>query len=76
MYEKETLAMREQKKQCKRAVGLAIHKKGRPSKDCIVTEEDKVSKLRYEIAHKDARIKQLELENKLMRNFPSLTERR
>ena len=64
------------KKQRKIEAGIAIHKKGRPSKDRIVTEEMKSAELRYIIARKDAKIKQLEMENELMRDFLSLTERK
>ena len=64
------------KKQKKIALGIAIKKKGRPAKDSIVTEEDKLADLRYKLARKDAKIKQLEMENELMRDFLSLTERK
>ena len=64
------------RKQKKIALGIAIKKKGRPSKDSVVTEEDKLADLRYKLARKDARIKQLEMENELMRDFLSLTERK
>ena len=37
-------------KQRKIAAGLAIKKKGRPAKDSVVTEEDKVANLRYKLA--------------------------
>ena len=63
-------------KQRKIAAGVAIKKKGRPAKDSVVTEEDKLADLRYKIARKDARIKQLEMENELMQDFLSLTERK
>lgn len=63
-------------KQRKIAAGIAIRKKGRPSKDTVVTEEDKLADLRYKLARKEARIKQLEMENELMRDFLSLTERK
>ena len=63
-------------KQRKIAAGIAIRKKGRPSKDTVVTEEDKLADLRYKLARKDARIKQLEKENELMRDFLSHTERK
>lgn len=56
--------------------GIALKKKGRPGKDSIVTEEDKLADLRYKLARKDAKIKQLEMENELMRDFLSLTERK
>ena len=64
------------KKQNKIALGIAIKKKGRPAKDSVVTEEDKLADLRYKLARKDAKIKQLEMENELMRDFLSLTERK
>ena len=64
------------RKQKKIALGIAIKKKGRPAKNSIVTEEDKLADLRYKLARKDARIKQLEMENELMRDFLSLTERK
>ena len=64
------------KRQRKIFAGIAIKKKGRPAKDSIVTEEDKLSDLRYKLARKDAKIKQLEMENELMRDFLSLTERK
>ena len=63
-------------RQRKLAAGIAIRKKGRPSKDCVVTEEDKFADLRYKLARKDARIKQLEMENELMRDILSLTGRK
>ena len=63
-------------KQRKIAAGIAIRKKGRPAKDSVVTEEDKIAVLRYKLDRKDARIKQLEMENELMRDFLSLIERK
>ena len=63
-------------KQRKIAAGIAIRKKGRASKDTVVTEEDKLADLRYKLARKEARIKQLEMENELMRDFLSLTGRK
>ena len=63
-------------KQRKIAAGIAIMKKGRPSKDTIVIEENKLADLRYKLARKEARIKQLEMENELMRDFLSLTGRK
>ena len=67
---------RHNRKQRKLEAGISIHKKGRPAKDSVVTEEMKSSELRYIIARKDAKIKQLEMENELMRDFLSLTERK
>lgn len=62
--------------QCKPAAGIALKKKSRPAKDSVVTEEDKLADLRYKLARKEARIKQLEMENELMRDFLSLTEKK
>lgn len=72
----ENFITRYNRHQAQIAVGIAIKKKGRPAKDCIVTENDKLSDLRYTLARKDVRIKQLEMENELMRDFLSLTERK
>jgi DNA-binding CsgD family transcriptional regulator len=62
--------------QRKLAAGIALKRKGRPPKDYVVTEQDKVTELRYILARKDAKIKSLEMENELMRDFLSLTERK
>ena len=67
---------RHNQKQRKLAAGIALKKKGRPVKDCPVNKNDKLANLRYKLARKDARIKQLEMENELMRDFLSLTERK
>ena len=64
------------RKQRKIAAGIAIRKKGRPPKDYRVSEEDKVAQLQYIIDRKDAKIKSLDMENELMRDFLSLTERK
>jgi transcriptional regulator len=63
-------------KQRKIAAGVALRKKCRPSKDDKYTETDKINELKYIIARKDAKIKALEMENELMRDFLSLTERK
>ena len=67
---------RAREKDRKIAAGIGIKKKGRPAKDSVVTEEDKLADLRYKMARKDARIKQLEMETELMRDFLSLIERK
>ena len=67
---------RKREKERRIAAGISIKKKGRPAKDSVVSEEDKLADLRYKLARKDARIKQLEMENELMRDFLSLTERK
>ena len=64
------------RKQRKIAAGLAIRRKGRPPKDYVVSDEDKIKELKYIITRKDAKIKSLEMENELMRDFLSLTERK
>ena len=64
------------KKQEKLEAGIAIKKKGRPPKDYVVREENKVAELKYILARKEAKIKSLEMENELMRDFLSLTERK
>ncbi len=63
-------------RQRKFAAGIALRHKGRPSKDYAVNECDKVAELKYILARKEARIKSLEMENELMRDFLSLTERK
>ena len=63
-------------KQRKIAAGIAIKRKGRPPKDYVVSEQDKVAELKYILARKDAKIKTLEMENELMRDFLSHTERK
>lgn len=64
------------RKQKKLAAGIALKRKGRPPKDYVVSEQDKVSELKYILARKEAKIKSLEMENELMRDFLSLTERK
>ncbi len=56
--------------------GISLKHKGRPPKDYVVIEQDKVSELRYILARKETKIKRLEMENELMRDFLSLTERK
>ena len=63
-------------RQKKLAAGIVIRRKGRPSKNYEVSEQDKIAELRYILARKESRIKALEMENKLMRDFLSLTERK
>lgn len=63
-------------KQRKIEAGVAIHRKGRPPKGYVVSEQDKVAELKYILARKENRIKSLEMENELMRDFLSLTERK
>lgn len=63
-------------KQRKLEAGIAPKKKGRPPKDYVINETDKVAELKYILARKDAKIKTLEMENELMRDFLSQTERK
>ncbi|MBR4346304.1 MAG: hypothetical protein IKP75_05155, partial [Oscillospiraceae bacterium] len=65
---------RQHKKERKIASGIALRKKKRPPKDSKYSKTDKVNELKYIIARKDAKIKALEMENELMRDFLSLTE--
>ena len=60
----------------KLAAGIALKRKGRPPKEYVVSEQDKVAELKYILARKEAKIKSLEMENELMRDFLSLTERK
>ena len=64
------------RKQKKLAAGIALKKKGRPPKDYVVSEENKIAELKYILARREAKIKSLEMENELMRDFLSLTERK
>ena len=69
------------KKQRKLASGMGIKPKGRPRKDGTqlppsIQQLSKVTQLQYELASKERQIKQLEMENELMRDFLSLTERK
>ena len=63
-------------KQRKLKAGVSLKTKGRPPKDCEITEDMKINELKYFIARKDSKIKRLEMENELMRDFLSLTERK
>ncbi|WP_455493301.1 hypothetical protein [Eubacterium sp.] len=56
--------------------GVVLKVKGRPPKDYEITEDMKINELKYIIARKDSKIKRLEMENELMRDFLSLTERK
>ena len=70
------LLKRNRRREEKISYGITPKKRGRPAKDSVVSEEDKLADLRYTLARKDARIKQLEMENELMRDFLSLTDRK
>jgi len=63
-------------RQRKLAAGIALKQKGRQPKDYVVSEQEKVNELKYIIVRKEAKIKSLEMENELMRDFLSLTEKK
>ena len=72
---------RERRKERKLVEGISIKSKGRSRKDGTnlppsVQQLSKLTQLRYELAMKERHIKQLEMENELMRDFLSLTERK
>ena len=72
---------RERRKERKLVEGTSIKAKGRSRKDGTelppsVQQLSKLTQLRYELAMKERHIKQLEMENELMRDFLSLTERK
>ena len=72
---------RQHKKERKIAAGIEIKPKGRPRKDGTelppsIQQLSIVLQLKYELARKNAKIKALEMENELMRDFLSLTERK
>ena len=67
---------RYRRRQEKLKAGIALKKKARPPKDYVVSEQDKVAELKYMLARKEAKIKALEMENELMRDFLSLTGRK
>ena len=69
------------KNQRKLAAGIEIKHRGRPRKDGSklppsVQQLSKLTQLQYELASKERHIKRLEMENELMRDFLSLTERK
>jgi len=64
------------RKQDKLSAGIILKRKGRPPKDYVISEQDKVAELKYILARKEAKIKLLEMENELMRDFLSFTERK
>ena len=67
---------RERRNERKIAAGIGLKRKGRPPKDYIVSKGSKITELKYILARKETRIKVLEMENELMRDFLSLTERK
>ena len=67
------------KKQRMIEAGKALKKRGRPCKNGEIPSSiqrlDKLAQMRYVLASKERYIKRLEMENELMRDFLSLTER-
>ena len=69
------------RKQRKLSTGIPTKPIGRPRKNEAslppsIQKLSKLTQLQYEIASKERYIKQLEMENELMRDFLSLTERK
>ena len=72
---------RHRNNQKKLSAGIIIKPKGRPRKDGSklppsIQQLSKLTQFQYELAMKERQIKRLELENELMRDFLSLTERK
>ena len=72
---------RHNRNQRKVTLGEGLKGKGRPRKDGnelppSIQQLSKLTKLKYELASKERYIKRLEMENELMRDFLSLTERK
>lgn len=66
---------RKRQREEKLSYGILPKKRGRPPK--VQTEQHNTTAgLQYQLARKEARIKQLEMENELMRDFLSLTGRK
>ncbi len=63
-------------KQAKIEKGILPRKIGRPIKKCAENKQNTISELKYVLARKEAKIRTLEMENELMRDFLSLTERK
>jgi len=74
--EMQNFKTRYNKKQRQIEAGKALRTKGRPPKDYEITEDMKINELKYIIARKDSKIKRLEMENELMRDFLQRTERK
>ena len=72
---------RKNRNEGKNIAGIVIRPQGRSCKNGTnippsIQQLSKVAQLQYEIARKDSHIKRLEMENELMRDFLSLTERK
>ena len=76
----KNMVNRENKKQRMIEAGKALKAKGRPCKNGQIPPSiqrlDKLAQMRYVLANKERYIKRLEMENELMQDFLSLTERK
>ncbi len=75
------LVRRHNNSQRELASGIIIKPKGRPRKEGTdlppsIQQLSKLTQLQYELAREKAKITRLEMENELMRDFLSLTERK
>ena len=66
---------RKRRREERLSYGILPKKRGRTPKE-QTTQRNTAAELQYQLARKEARIKQLEMENELMRDFLSLTERK
>ena len=66
---------RKRRREEKLSYGVSPKKRGRPPKE-QTAQRNTAAELQYLLARKEARIKQLEMENELMRDFLSLTGRK
>ncbi len=69
------------KKQREPTAGIILKPTGRPRKDGTalppsIQQLSKLKQLQYDLDRKEKQIKRLEMENELMRDFLSLTERK
>ena len=77
----KNLIARHNENQRRIEAGITIKPKGRPRKGGTslppsIQQLSQVTQLKYELASKEREIKRLEMENELMRDFLSLTERK
>ena len=61
--------VRENLKKRKIALGIVPKKRGRSVTNYTISDDDNKTSLRYKMARKDSLIKQLEMENELLRDF-------
>lgn len=62
------------RKQAKITAGVTLRKKGRPPKDYVVSEQDKIAELKYILARKEAKIKSLETNGYACKRSPTCGE--